>query len=155
MRRLSESDKSEIWDRFEAGESLRSISRRLGRPPSTIRTHVATVGFRRPVPAREWSPRRLSLQEREEISRGLTAGESLRGIARRLGRAASTVAREVAANGGRVRYRAAVAHRASRHRARRPKPAKLVINHRLRAVIDEKLELWWSPRQVSRWLCQA
>ena len=65
------------------------------------------------------------------------------------------MSREVAINGGRVRYRATVAHRASRHRARRPKPAKLVINHRLRAVVDEKLELWWSPRQVSRWLCQA
>ncbi|MCH8130441.1 MAG: helix-turn-helix domain-containing protein, partial [Acidobacteria bacterium] len=88
MRRLSESEKFEIWDRFEAGESLRSISRRLGRPPSTIRTHVVSGGFRRPLPAAEWSPVRLSLSEREEISRGLAAGESLRGIARRLGRAA-------------------------------------------------------------------
>ena len=106
MRRLSESEKAELWDRFEAGESLRSISRRLGRPPSTIRTHVVTAGFRRPLPAAEWSPVRLSLSEREEISRGLAADESLRGIARRLGRAASTVSREVAGNGGRLKYRA-------------------------------------------------
>ena len=155
MRRLSESEKSEIWDRFEAGESLRSISRRLSRPPSTIRTHVASGGFRRPVPDPEWSALRLSLAEREEISRGLAVGDSMRGIARRLGRAASTVSREVAVNGGRARYRAAAAHRASRHRARRPKPAKLVTDHRLREVVEEKLELWWSPRQVSRWLCQA
>jgi IS30 family transposase len=106
MRRLSESEKFEIWDRLEAGESLRSISRRLGRPPSTIRTHVVSLRFRRPMPALEWSPRRLSLAEREEISRGLAAEESLRGIARRLGRAASTVSREVAGNGGRRKYRA-------------------------------------------------
>jgi DNA-binding CsgD family transcriptional regulator len=107
VRRLSESEKSEIWARFEAGESLRSISRRLGRPPSTIRTHVVSARFRRPLPAVEWSPLRLSLTEREEISRGLAAGESLRQVARRLGRAASTVSREVAANGGRGNYRAA------------------------------------------------
>ena len=78
MRRLSDSEKVEIWDRFEAGESLRSISRQLGRPPSTIRTHVVSGRFRRPLPAVEWSPRRLSLGEREEISRGLAADESLR-----------------------------------------------------------------------------
>jgi IS30 family transposase len=153
MRRLSESEKFEIWDRFEAGESLRSISRRLGRPPSTIRTHVVTAGFRRPLPAAEWSSQRLSLSEREEISRGLAADESLRAIAQRLGRAASTVSREVAGNGGQQRYRAAVAHRASRHRAQRPKPAKLATHQRLQAVVEEKLELWWSPRQISRWLC--
>ena len=152
MRRLSASEKTEIWDRFESGESLRSISRGLGRPPSTIRTHVVGSGFRRPVPAAEWSPRRLSLTEREEISRGLAAGESLRGIAQRLGRAASTVSREVAGNGGCVKYRAAVAHRASRHQARRPKPTKLATNRRLRTVVEAKLELWWSPLQISRWL---
>ncbi len=155
MRRLSESEKAELWDRFEAGESLRSISRRLGRPPSTIRTHVVTAGFRRPLPAAEWSPVRLSLSEREEISRGLAADESLRAIAQRLGRAASTVSREVAGNGGQQRYRAAVAHRASRHRAQRPKPAKLATHQRLQGVVEEKLELWWSPRQISRWLVDA
>ena len=155
MRRLSESEKFEIWDRFEAGESLRSISRRLGRSPSTIRTHVVSLRFRRPLPAAEWSPQRLSLAEREEISRGLAAGESLRGIATRLGRAASTVSREVAGNGGRRMYRAGVAHRASRHRAQRPKPAKLATHQRLQAVVEEKLELWWSPRQISRWLVEA
>ncbi len=155
MRRLSQAERWEIWDRFEAGESLRSISRRLGRPPSTIRTHVVSLRFRRPLPASEWSPVRLSLSEREEISRGLAAGESLRGIAQRLGRAASTVSREVAGNGGRRKYRAAVAHRASRHRAQRPKPAKLATHQRLQAVVEEKLELWWSPRQISRWLIDA
>ena len=77
LRRLSERDRSEIWDRFEAGESQRSISSRLKRPPSTIRTHLLGWGFRRPLPGPEWSTIRLSLTEREEISRGLAAGESV------------------------------------------------------------------------------
>jgi IS30 family transposase len=109
MRRLSELERTEIWDRFESGESLRSISRVLGRPPSTIRTHVVSAGWKRPVPAGEWSPRRLSFAEREEISRAIAAGSSMRHIARCLGRAPSTVSREVAANGGRLGYRASVA----------------------------------------------
>ena len=155
MRRLSELEKAEIWDRFEAGESQRSISRRLGRSPSSIRTHLLGSGFRRPVPGPEWSALRLSLTEREEISRGLAAGESMRCIAAGLGRSGSTVSREVAANGGRYRYRAMTAHRASRHRARRPKSAKLASNHRLREVVETKLVLWWSPRQISDWLIDA
>ena len=155
MRWLSELEKSEVWDRFEAGESQRSISRRLGRSPSTIRTLLVSSGFRRPVPGREWSTLRLSLTEREEISRGLAAGESLRCIAVRLGRASSTVSREVAANGGRRGYRATTAHRACRRRAQRPKPAKLAENPRLRAVVEAKLEDWWSPRQISEWLAEA
>ena len=112
MGRFSESEKAELWDRFEAGESLRAISRQLGRAPSSVRTHVVSAGWRRPVPAGDWCPIRLSFAEREEISRGLAAGVSLRSISRRLGRAPSTVSREVAANGGRIRYRAVVAHRA-------------------------------------------
>jgi len=155
VRRLSESERTEIWDRFESGESLRSISRRLGRPPSTIRTHVVSAGWKRPVPPAEWSPRRLSLAEREEISRGIAQGVSLRCVARKLGRAPSTVSREVAANGGRLRYRATVAHVASRHRSRRPKPAKLVVNERLREVVEAKLDEWWSPTQISSWLVAA
>ena len=110
MERFSESEKAELWDRFEAGESLRSISRVLGRAPSSVRTHIVAAGWRRPVPAGDWCAIRLSFSEREEISRGLAAGVSLRCIARRLGRAPSTVSREVAGNGGRTRYRAAVAH---------------------------------------------
>ena len=155
MRRLSELEKGEVWDRFEAGESQRSISRRLGRSPSTVRTLLLGSGFRRPVPGPEWSTLRLSLTEREEISRGLTVGESLRCIAAELGRAGSTVSREVAANGGRRRYRALTAHRASRHRAQRPKPAKLASNQALREVVEEKLEDWWSPRQISEWLMES
>jgi len=152
LRRLSEREKSEIWDRFEAGESQRSISRRLGRAPSTIRSYLVAAGFGRPLPAGDWSSFRLSLTEREEISRGLAVGETMRCIAGRLGRAPSTVSREVACNGGRYRYRALTAQRTSRHRARRRKPAKLASNHRLREVVEEKLELWWSPVQISEGL---
>ena len=114
-----------------------------------------SAGWKRPVPAGEWSPRRLSFAEREEISRAIAAGSSMRHIARCLGRAPSTVSREVAANGGRLGYRASVAHTASRHRARRPKPVKLVVNVRLRAVVEDKLDEWWSPTQISSWLMEA
>ena len=92
---------------------------------------------------------------REEISRGIAQGVSLRCVARKLGRAPSTVSCEVAANGGRLRYRATVAHVASRHRARRPKPAKLTMNSRLREVVEAKLDEWWSPLQISSWLVEA
>jgi IS30 family transposase len=97
----------------------------------------------------------LSLREREEISRGLAAGESLRRIAVGLGRAPSTVCREVTANGGRRAYRAVLAERQARRRARRPKRAKLAMSPRLRRVVEAKLELLWSPQQISAWLASA
>ena len=152
MVRLSESERSELWDRWEAGESQRAIARALDRSPATIRTRLLSSGWRRPVPAREWSSLRLSLGEREEISRGIAQGDSLRGIAARLGRSSSTVSREVANNGGCDRYRAVAAHRASRRRAKRPKAMKLETCPRLRGVVEDKLGLWWSPAQISLWL---
>jgi len=155
VERLSVSEREELWDRWEAGESQRSISRRLGRSPSTVRTQLVSAGWNRPVPVREWSSQRLSLGEREEISRGLACGESLRCIAHRLGRAPSTVSREVKTNGGHLEYRAIVAHRASRRRAKRPKTMKLGECPRLAKAVETKLDLWWSPGQVSRWLVRA
>jgi len=152
MVRLLESERNELWDRWEAGESQRAIARALDRSPSTVRTQLVSSRWRRPVPAREWSSLRLSLGEREEISRGIAQGESLRGIAARLGRSSSTVSREVANNGGCDRYRAVAAHRASRRRARRPKAMKLETCSRLRRAVEEKLGLWWSPTQISGWL---
>ena len=107
---------------------------------------------RRPRQERERSPLRLSLLEREEISRGLAAGESLRVIAGRLGRAPSTVSREVTANGGVRRYRACTADRAAVRRSRRPKASKLARCEQLRLVVEEKLEECWSPEQISGWL---
>ena len=152
MERMSESERSELWDRWEDGESQRSIARALGRSPATVRTRLLSSGWRRPVPAVEWCSLRLSLSEREEISRGIAVGESLRSIADRLGRSSSTVSREVRINGGCDQYRAVTAHQASRKRAKRPKAMKLAKCSRLRGVVEEKLDLWWSPAQISLWL---
>jgi IS30 family transposase len=107
---------------------------------------------RRPKQEPTRSPLRLSLAEREEISRGLATGESLRAIAARLGRTPSTVSREVARNGGRRRDRACAADNAARRRTRRPKCSKLAGCERLRQVVEAKLELRWSPQQISGWL---
>jgi IS30 family transposase len=100
------------------------------------------------------SPLRLSLCEREEISRGLAGGESMRSIAARLGRAPSTISREVATHGGCRRYRALPADRAALRRMRRPKPAKLATCARLRTAVEAKLAEYWSPQQISGWLAE-
>jgi transposase, IS30 family len=107
----------------------------------------------KPEPVR--SALRLSLCEREEISRGLAGGESLRSIAVRLGRAPSTISREVGTNGGRRRYRALSADRAALRRMRRPKPAKLATCARLRTAVEAKLGERWSPQQISGWLVET
>jgi IS30 family transposase len=108
-----------------------------------------------PPPERRRSPLRLSLVEREEISRGVAGGESFRAIARRLRRAPSTVSREVTLNGGRRRYRACRADRDALTRAARPKQAKLAGCERLRAVVEARLEQRWSPQQIAGWLPRA
>src|SRR5580692_11115185 len=118
-RRFSEEDKATIWDMREAGIPVKRIARHLGRQNSSLRKFIADAGGKRPT-ARQRSELRLSLEEREEISRGLAAGESIRAIAEALGRSASTVCREVNANGGTRKYRALVADRAADRRALRP-----------------------------------
>jgi len=148
---FTESERVEVWDRRQAGESNRSIGRRLGRSAASIRAFVESSGGVRPA-VRHRSIRHLSLVEREEISRGVAAGESLRVLARRLGRAPSTLSREVARNGGRGRYRAHRADRAAWQRARRAKPCKLVENSALRGVVEELLADRWSPQQIAGWL---
>ena len=92
------------------------------------------------------------MAEREEISRGVAAGDSCRAIAKRLGRAPSTVSRELARNGGRGCYRAQAADAAAFRRAQRPKAAKLAVESRLRAVVEAKLAVRWSPQQIAGWL---
>jgi len=149
--RFTEAEKAEVWDRWQGGEAMRSIARRLGGESSSVRSMIEDCGGMRPVP-RPRHPRHLSVIEREEISRGIATGESLRQMAGRLGRAPSTVCREVARNGGRRGYRAQRADRAAWQRARRPKTAKLAINGQLRAVVEEKLAEWWSPQQIAGWL---
>jgi len=149
--RFSDADKATIWDMREAGVPVKRIARHLGRQNSSLRKFIADHGGRRPT-ERERSELRLSLVEREEISRGLAAGRSLRSIAEELGRSPSTVCREVNANGGRTKYRALVADRAASRRALRPKRAKLAQCRRLRGVVERKLEDRWSPQQISAWL---
>jgi IS30 family transposase len=97
----------------------------------------------------------LSFAQREEISRGLAQGVSLREVARRLGRAPSTISREVERHGGRARYRATLADERAWNRARRPKPCKLATQPRLRDLVAGKLAEDWSPEQISGWLAQA
>lgn len=154
MARFTESEKVAVWDRWQGGESMRSIGRGLGRESSSVRTLIEDTGGVRPL-GRQRHPRHLSFVEREEISRGVAAGESLRHIARRLGRAPSTVCREVTRNGGRGRYRAQRADRAALGRARRPKMCKLVANPVLLGVVEEKLAAWWAPEQIAGWLREA
>ena len=137
-----------MWDRRQAGESNRSIGCRLGRSAASIRAFGEASGGVRPA-VRNRSVRHLSLVERDETSRGVAAGESLRVLARRLGRAPSTLSREVARNGGRRRYRAHRADRAAWQRARRSKACKLASNHALRGVVEELLADRWSPQQIA------
>ncbi len=151
MVRFTEAEVIEVWDRWQAGDVNRLIGRDLGRSAASIRAFIESWGGVRPR-VRRRSERHLSFDEREEISRGVAAGDSLRSIGVRLGRAPSTISRELARNGGRSRYRAHHADRAALRRACRPKPSKLATNLVLRKVVEEKLELWWSPEQVVLWL---
>jgi len=151
---LTVPEKAAIWRGYQTGASLRSISRTLGRPIDALRMLVASTGGRIPLVPRR-SALRLALAEREEISRGVVAGDSCRVIARRIGRAGSTVSREITGNGGRDRYRACQAEEAAWSRARRPKAAKLVTSPRLRQVVEAKLAARWSPQQIAGWLPRA
>jgi Helix-turn-helix domain len=143
---LSPAEQDEVWVRWRRGESLRLIARRMGKRVPSVRAFVLeTGGVQRHPPQR--AQRCLSMTEREEISRGVAAGEPCRQIAVRLGRAPSTVSRELASNGGRSRYRAQAADAAAFRRAQRPKPAKLAAEPRLGAVVKAKLALRWSPQR--------
>jgi IS30 family transposase len=152
--RFSEEDKKTIWEMREAGVPVKGIARHLGRRNSSLRKFIADAGGRRPS-ARQRCELRLSLAEREEISRGLAAGMSLRAIACGMSRAASTICREVNANGGRSKYRALPADRQAQGRGLRPKRAKLASCRRLRSVVERKLADLWSPQQIARWLAEA
>src|SRR3954466_14843086 len=138
-RRFSSADEDEIWARLRAGHAAKPTARALGFPTGTVRAYLVRCGGIRPEPRRR-SPGRLSLVEREEISRGLAAGLSLRSIAAGLGRAPSTISREVAAHGGRDRYRAASADRRAWVWSRRRQACKLARHPVLRAKVAEKLQ---------------
>ena len=151
MDPISDAERQRIAELLAAGAPVWKLNQEIGRSRYAIRR--AVVKLHRPAkkePVR--SPLRLSLAEREEISRGLAAGVSVRAIARSLGRAPSTVCREIAANGGPLRYRACDADKRAVRKLRRPKPAKLARCPRLREVVEAKLELRWSPQQIAAWL---
>jgi IS30 family transposase len=147
----SEAQKQAMWDRWQQGESLHAIARTFDRGHSSIRRVLAETGGIRPL-QRTRSRLALTLLEREEISRGLAGEQSLRQIARQLGRSPSTVSREIGRNGGRGGYRASQADQSAWDRGRRPKTCKLVENHALTCIVATKLQLEWSPRQIAGWL---
>jgi IS30 family transposase len=148
---LSAAGKKEMRERWRAGESISDIARALQKPPGSIHGMLEATGGFSPTQRRR---RRgaLTPAEREEISRGLATGESLRAIARRLGRPASTVCREVNRNGGRRNYRATRADERAWEKARRLKRCLLATNERLRDMVARKLREDWSPQQISGWL---
>ena len=150
-RHYSEADKALMWDRWQKGESLHTIGRLFERSHTSVRRILAETGGIRPAQRRR-SRLALTLEEREEISRGTVAGHSIRSIATALGRSPSTVSRELQRNGGRQDYRASQAEKAAWDRACRPKRCKLVANRALARLVARKLEQLWSPDQIAGWL---
>jgi IS30 family transposase len=147
----SAEQKNLMWDRWQAGDSLHEIARLFDRSHGSVAGILRKTGGIRPRP-RSRSRLSLTLAEREEISRGMVAGQSLRSIAVSLGRAPSTVSREINRNGGRQHYRANVADKEAWNRALRPKACKLVHNRALAGIVAKKLRGLWSPEQIAGWL---
>jgi len=149
--RLSTEQRIDMWRRWKSGESLHEIGRAFGKGHGSIRFLLAQRGGIVPD-ARRRSLRTLTLAEREDISRGIASGLSIREIANGLQRAVSTVSREVARHGGRPLYRANEADHQAWESALRPKVCLLAIDEKLRTIVASKLILDWSPEQVSKWL---
>ena len=149
--RLSAEQRTEIWRRWKAGESLREIGRAFGKDHGSIQFLLSQRGGIVPA-VRRRSLRTLTLAEREGISRGIASGSSIREIARGLERAASTVSREVVRHGGRSLYRASEADHQAWKSALRPRPCLLALRRKLRTMVASKLILDWSPEQISGWL---
>lgn len=149
--RMSWNEKNELWHRWRRGETLDQIARALHRGSTSIYDYVGAEGGIAPRPRRR-SRLALTTTEREEISRQLASGRSLRAISRLLGRSPSTISREVARNQGRAEYRAATADWRAWRRVRRPRPCWLATHPALRRVVARKLALQWSPQQIAGWL---
>jgi IS30 family transposase len=147
----TESQKALMWERWQKGESLQQIAQLFDRNHSSIQPILAATGGIRPAP-RCRSRLALTLAEREEISRAMVAGHSIRAMAAQLGRAPSTISREIKRNGGREGYRASQADQSAGDRGRRPKIGKLAQNRALARIVAGKLQLQWSPEQVAGWL---
>ncbi|HJT50566.1 MAG TPA: IS30 family transposase, partial [Nitrosospira sp.] len=150
----TESQKALMWERWRQGESLQHIAQLFDRNHSSIQRILAETGGIRPA-KRCRSRLALTSSEREEISRSIVAGTSIRTIATSLGRAPSTISREIKRNGGRVCYRANQADTRAWDRARRPKRCRLAESPGLADIVAEKLRLQWSPEQIAGWLKKA
>lgn len=148
---LSASQKTELWRRWKNGQSLSDIGRALGKHAGSIHGVVSSNGGIAPA-ARRRSRLALTFAEREEISRGIAASSSVRQIAIKIGRAPSTVSREIARHGGRDKYRASDADSQTWDQSRRPKQCRLGMNDSLQSLVATKLSLDWSPEQISGWL---
>lgn len=144
--------KAELWERWRSGSSAAAISRALDRRNKTGVLRIVTLHGGIAPAQRRRAMAALRLEEREEISRGIAVGQSIRQIARGLGRAPSTVSREIRRNGGSQRYRANQADRSAWQRSLRPKPCRLALHRELRWRVAQKLALQWSPEQISGWL---
>jgi IS30 family transposase len=140
-----------MWDRWQKGDSMNEIARLFDRYHSSVQRILSENGGVRPLP-RKRSRLSLTLSEREEISRGIVAGCSLRSIAEQLGRSPSTVSREINRNAGHRYYRANRADQAAWDRAHRPKRCRLAENHALARIVAKKLQQLWSPEQIAGWL---
>ncbi len=147
----NEAQKALMWDRWQKGDSMHAIARLFDRGHSSVQGILSEAGGIRPAQRRR-SRLTLTLAEREEISRGVVAGQSFRSMAASLGRAPSTISREIRRNGGRRRYRANKADQAAWDRAKRPKTCKLVENQALSLIVASKLKQRWSPEQIAGWL---
>jgi len=148
---LSATQRVEVWRRWKAGESLHAIGRALGKDHVVVHLLLKRHGGIAP-PVRRRSRRSLTLAEREDISRGIASGSSLRVIAQGLSRACSTVSREVGRHGGRAQYRANEADQQAWESALRPKLCLLAMHDQLRKIVASKLIVDWSPKQISGWL---
>jgi IS30 family transposase len=151
QRGLSATQRADMWRRWKIGQSLHEIGRALGKDHVVIHLLLARHGGIAP-PARRRSRRVLTLAEREDISRGIASGCSMRVIAQRLRRPCCTVSREVARHGGRAQYRANEADQQAWDSALRPKPCLLATHDKLQEIVASKLILDWSPQQISGWL---
>ena len=150
-RSFTEHQQNAIWSLWSQGKSLSEIGRQLNKHAGSIFCFLQKSGGIKPVrPIR--SKRALTLFEREEISRGLSANLSIRGIAQSLNRSPSTISREIKRNGGITKYRAISADRQTWIRAKRPKKSKLQSNIALNDIITDKLSNKWSPEQISGYL---
>jgi IS30 family transposase len=147
----TDKQKALMWERWRQGWTLHQIAQLFDRSHTSVQGILSRTGGIRP-PERTRSSMALTLAEREEISRAMVAGFSIRSIASILGRSASTISREIKRNGGSGCYRATEADQAAWDRARRPKLCRLVENRYLARIVSEKLRLQWSPEQIAGWL---